>query len=112
MISLNEWPIGGVQEPHLDTYSNQEQSAGTETNYPARQWTTILYLNDNYRGGRTYVPDDQVYEPVTGAISYSKAFISGMVYRKSEDTQDIQSHFGSQKNRQNKCHSSLWMISI
>jgi len=67
MISLNEWPIGGVQEPHLDTYSNQEQSAGTETNYPARQWTTILYLNDNYRGGRTYVPDDQVYEPVTGA---------------------------------------------
>ena len=24
MIALNEWPIGGIQHPHLDTYSNQE----------------------------------------------------------------------------------------
>ena len=55
---------------------------------------TILYLNDNYRGGnRTYVPDDQVYEPVTGAnLLFQNIYIS-MVYRKSEDTQDIQSHF-------------------
>ena len=22
MIALNEWPIGGIQHPHLDTYSN------------------------------------------------------------------------------------------
>ena len=29
--------MGNVQEPHLDTYSNQEQSVNTETNYPARQ---------------------------------------------------------------------------
>ena len=26
MIAINEWPIGGIQSPHLDTYSNQEIS--------------------------------------------------------------------------------------
>ena len=24
MSTMTEWPIGGIQEPHLDTYSNQE----------------------------------------------------------------------------------------
>ena len=63
MIAINEWPIGGVQSPHLDTYSNQEMTHGTSPDKPSREWTCILYLNDNYKGGRTYVPDGEIYEP-------------------------------------------------
>ena len=61
MISLNEWPIGGVQEPHLDTYSNQEQSQ-VQKQIILKTMDYNITFNDNYRGGRTYVPDDQVYE--------------------------------------------------
>ena len=67
MIAINEWPIGGVQSPHLDTYSNQEMTHGTSPDKPSREWTCILYLNDNYRGGRTYVPDGEIYEPEQGS---------------------------------------------
>ena len=67
MIAINEWPIGGIQHPHLDTYSNQEMAHGTSPDKPSREWTCILYLNDNYRGGRTYVPDGEVYEPEQGS---------------------------------------------
>ena len=67
MSAMNEWPIGGVQRPHLDTYSNQEVAHGTTPDKPSREWTCILYLNHNYSGGCTYIPDGQVYEPLTGA---------------------------------------------
>jgi len=66
MIALNEWPIGGIQHPHLDTYSNQEINHGTSPDKPSREWTCILYLNSNYHGGRTYIPDGEVFEPMTG----------------------------------------------
>ena len=66
MIALNEWPIGGIQRPHLDTYSNQEVNHGTSPDKPSREWTCILYLNNNYHGGRTYIPDGEVFEPMTG----------------------------------------------
>ena len=67
MIAINEWPIGGIQHPHLDTYSNQEVNHGTSPDKPSREWTCILYLNDNYHGGRTYIPDGEVFEPETGS---------------------------------------------
>ena len=67
MIAINEWPIGGIQHPHLDTYSNQEMTHGTSPDKPSREWTCILYLNDNYKGGRTYVPDGEVFEPEQGS---------------------------------------------
>ena len=41
----------GIQHPHLDTYSNQEINHGTSPDKPSREWTCILYLNDNYHGG-------------------------------------------------------------
>ena len=66
MIAMNEWPIGGVQSPHLDTYSNQEVKHNTTPDKPSREWTCILYLNHNYQGGRTYVPDFKVYDPIMG----------------------------------------------
>ena len=67
MIAINEWPIGGIQHPHFDTYSKQEMTHGTSPDKPSREWTCILYLNDNYKGGRTYVPDGEVFEPEQGS---------------------------------------------
>ena len=94
MVGLNEWPIGGVQEPHLDTYSNQQMNAGTHEEKPAREWTCILYLNDNFKGGRTYIPDGEVYEPETG---------SGLLF------QGIYIPHGVQKVRRHPRHTvSMW----
>ena len=69
MATLTEWPIGGVQTPHLDTYSNQEYSIDPEYDKkiergeqgPSREWTCILYLNDDHGGGETYFPPSDYY---------------------------------------------------
>ena len=49
MMALNEWDIGGVQNPHFDTYSNSEinENAVPEEGN-SREWPTIQYLNHNY----------------------------------------------------------------
>lgn len=62
MIALNEWEIGGVQKPHYDTYSNSEinENAVPEKG-KSREWTCILYLNDNFRGGTTYFPPSDTF---------------------------------------------------
>ena len=36
----------------------------TSPDKPSREWTCILYLNSNYHGGRTYIPDAEVFEPM------------------------------------------------
>ena len=94
MSAMNEWPIGGVQRPHLDTYSNQEVQHGTTPDKPSREWTCILYLNDNYHGGRTYIPVGEVFEPETG---------SGLLF------QGIYIPHGVQKVRRHPRHTiSFW----
>lgn len=57
MTSINEWPIGGIQEPHLDTYSRWEIEDDNLDPQPSREWTLILTLNDNYGDGETYFPE-------------------------------------------------------
>jgi len=66
MSTITEWPIGGFQDPHLDTYSNQEQDdhdfdEEERLKSPRREWTVIVYLNDNYTGGETYFPPTDYY---------------------------------------------------
>ena len=65
MAALNSWHQGGVQNPHLDTYSNQEVNSGERTmeddEKPSREWTVIVYLNDDYSGGETYFPPTDYY---------------------------------------------------
>lgn len=94
MIAINEWPIGGVQEPHLDTYSNQEVKHGNKSEKPAREWTCILYLNDDFRGGETYVPNGETYKPEA---------CSGLLF------QGIYIPHGVSKVRRNSRHTvSFW----
>jgi hypothetical protein len=45
-IDLIRWPIGYRQAPHYDACEQLEH----------REWGTVLYLNDDYQGGRTYYP--------------------------------------------------------
>ena len=62
MASLCRWHNGGVQNPHLDTYSNQEEKIGEgSAENPSREWTVIVYLNDDYTGGETYFPPSDYY---------------------------------------------------
>lgn len=65
MIALNEWEIGGVQDPHLDTYSTVELNNDAVEDQPSREWTLILYLNENFKGGETYFPEqnNHIHEP-------------------------------------------------
>jgi len=73
MIALNEWPIGGVQAPHLDTYSDVDIRNNTvKEDGPSREWTVILYINghESFQGGETYFPDmgpsGEIITPVLG----------------------------------------------
>ena len=86
MIAINEWPIGGVQRPHLDTYSNQQFQHETFEDKPAREWTCILYLNDNFNGGRTYIPDGEVFEPETGSWFIISRYLHSTWCRESSKT--------------------------
>lgn len=64
MIAINKWGVGGYQEPHLDTYSNQEINLMEESggqleeslSLKSRLWTSIINLNDDFSGGQTYIP--------------------------------------------------------
>ena len=63
---MTEWPIGGFQNPHLDTYSYQEKddddyNEEEREKSPRREWTCIVYLNDDYTGGETYFPPTDYY---------------------------------------------------
>jgi len=95
MIGINEWVIGGYQDPHLDTYSTQsEHLPNFDPNEKQREWTCILYLNDNFSGGETYVPNGETFVPETGA---------GLLF------QGIYIEHGVNKIRRNQRHTlSFW----
>jgi hypothetical protein len=72
MSLIAEWPIGGQQHPHVDTYSTYELDDPTDElqedldnnrasfnikDNPNREWTSITYLNTNYNGGETWFPE-------------------------------------------------------
>lgn len=69
MSAINEWPVGGVQTPHLDTYSDTEKDEDPEYDVKiekglrgsSREWTCIVYLNDDHGGGETYFPPSDYY---------------------------------------------------
>ena len=81
MATITKWHIGGEQTPHLDTFSNDEvrEDPSIETQVesgdrpPSREWTVIVYLNDDYNGGETYFPPTDYYpmgyqvEPTVGS---------------------------------------------
>ena len=111
MVRLNCWPIGGEQHPHLDIYSNQEMELNTFHGNPSREWTCILYLNDDLRGGETYIPDGEVlcHDNVKRAYppqSFPPVKGSGLLF------QGIYIPHGVSKVRRNDRYTvSLWFSS-
>ena len=48
---IMRWQVGMDQNPHIDKMADPETG---EDIYPETAWASILYLNDNYDGGKTY----------------------------------------------------------
>jgi len=56
---------GQAMPPHRD----QCHADGTPNSTPWREWAGIIYLNDNYAGGRLIFPESRkAYRPVAGAL--------------------------------------------
>jgi len=111
MVGINEWGIGGEQHPHLDIYSNQEMDLNTHHGEPAREWTCILYLNDDLKGGETYIPEGKVMchdnvQREYDADSFPPQATSGLLF------QGIYIPHGVAKVRRNSRYTiSLWFSS-
>ena len=111
MIGINRWHVGGEQHPHLDIYSNQEMDLNLHHNTPAREWTCILYLNDDLKGGETYIPEGKVMchdnvQREYDADTFPPIACSGLLF------QGIYIPHGVSKVRRNDRYTvSLWFSS-
>ena len=59
MIAINEWLVDSNTFRHI---FKSEMSHGTSQD-KHQENGHVFYINDNYRGGRTYVNRREVYEP-------------------------------------------------
>jgi hypothetical protein len=65
LVSLCRWFPGMEQPPHADDMTNTDVK-GLEH----RDFGAIIYLNDNYQGGKTYYPDYGIeITPKVGALA-------------------------------------------
>jgi len=55
-FQLVRWPEGTEQPPHADA----EEPDGSPNPYPWRRYASIIYLNDDYEGGGTYFPNQDM----------------------------------------------------
>ena len=55
-FQLVRWPKGLSQPPHADAESND----GGEHPYNWRRYASIIYLNNDYKGGNTYFPQHEI----------------------------------------------------
>jgi hypothetical protein len=59
------WPIGKSMDVHSDAYHPD----GSPGKYPHRKVSGVLYLNDDYQGGSTYFPRQNIkITPKTGKL--------------------------------------------
>jgi|TARA_E500000318_G_scaffold70451_3_gene65179 hypothetical protein len=68
-LNICKWPVGAYQPKHLDNSG--------ESGLPDPVFTSIHYLNDDYKGGETYFEDGVKVEPKLGRGLY----FSGMEYK-------------------------------
>jgi hypothetical protein len=62
---LVHWPVGKSMDVHGDSHYLD----GSEGLFPYRVVSGVLYLNDNYSGGETYFPSQNVHvKPETGKL--------------------------------------------
>lgn len=64
-LQLIRWFPGMEQPPHADDMTNTDIAG-----FVHREYGSIIYLNDNYRGGQTYYPNfDIKITPISGTLA-------------------------------------------
>lgn len=48
-LNITMWRPGDSQPPHTDN--------GAHNEFPQRKYTSIIYINDGYEGGNTFIPE-------------------------------------------------------
>lgn len=65
MFQIVKWPEGYEQDPHHD---DMKGYAGTDW-FHHRKYGSVLYLNDDYEGGKTYYPQHNIsITPKSGSL--------------------------------------------
>lgn len=54
------WPVGTMQWPHADKELHEGPDAGTPGNFPWYDLGTVIYLNEDYEGGRLHFPQHDI----------------------------------------------------
>ena len=67
------WNTGRKMETHIDDGDMHEEGTELNKHFAPRHYSSVIYINDDYEGGNTYVFDDETdnfYEsnPKTGAV--------------------------------------------
>jgi hypothetical protein len=63
-FQIVKWPEGSSQDLHIDDASNETTLS------------SIIYLNDEFKGGQTYYEDGTIFKPIRGR----GLFFDGMYY--------------------------------
>ena len=99
--NLVYWGPGMELEPHADNYFIHEP---TKPHYSQhRDYSSILYLNDNFRGGETYFPESNFsIEPKVGRLAIFTSgsnHIHGVKKVLSGDRYTLATWFTKEKNK-------------
>ncbi len=57
---LVRWPVGSMQWPHADKELHEGPDKGTANNFPWYDIGTVIYLNEDYEGGRLHFPKQEI----------------------------------------------------
>lgn len=57
---LVRWPVGSMQWPHADKELHEGPDAGQPGNFPWYDIGTVIYLNEDYEGGRLHFPKQEI----------------------------------------------------
>lgn len=66
-LTIVRWFPGQAQSPHADDMTNTDKKENKKFNH--RNYGSVIYLNDNYRGGKTYYPKlNKIISPKPGML--------------------------------------------
>jgi prolyl 4-hydroxylase len=101
LLQVIRWFPGMSQTPHADDMSNTNI-----TGHSHRLFGSVLYLNDNYKGGHTYYPNFNFdITPKSGTLAFHPANVEhlhGVTEVKESIRYTIASFWTKQKNMEMK----------
>ena len=80
--AIVRWKPGHIQLPHADKELHEGADAGTPNAFPHFDIAGLFYLNDDYKGGELYFPNQGIqFKPKAGAAYFfpgDKEYIHGV----------------------------------